>query len=65
LVDGPLFSTYSKNPELPFDNAARVARRAELEDMLAPELEQAQNWIAARSEAAPATEAIAAVRIQG
>jgi len=65
LVDGPLFSTYSKNPELPFDNAARVARRAELEDILAPELEQAQAWIAARSEAEPATEAIAAVRIQG
>jgi hypothetical protein len=65
LVDGPLFSTYSKNPELPFDNAARVARRAELEDAIAPELEQAQSWIAARSEAVPATEAIAAVRIQG
>jgi hypothetical protein len=64
LVDGPLFSTYSKNPELPFDNAARVARRAELEDAIAPELEQAQNWIAARSEALPATQAIAAVRLQ-
>lgn len=64
LVAGPLFSTYSKNPELPFDNAARVARRAELEVAIAPELEQAQTWIAARSEAAPALEAIAAVRFQ-
>jgi hypothetical protein len=65
LVDGPLFSTYSKNPELPFDNAARVARRAELEVAIAPELEQAQNWIAARSEALEAAETIATVRIQG
>jgi hypothetical protein len=64
LVDGPLFSTYSKNPELPFDNEARMARRAELEVAIAPELEQAQKWIAARSEAGPATAAIAAVKIQ-
>src|SRR6195952_4039866 len=41
LVDGPLFSTYSKNPELPFDNAARMARRAEQEQAIAPEIEQA------------------------
>jgi hypothetical protein len=65
LVDGPLFSTYSKNPDLPFDNAARVARRAELEDAIGPELEQAQNWVAAQSEGVPATDVIAAVRIQG
>jgi len=65
LVDGPLFSTYSKNPELPFDNQARMARRAELEVAIAPELEQAQAWIAARSEAVAATAAIAAVKIQG
>jgi hypothetical protein len=64
LVDGPLFSTYSKSPELPFDNAARMARRAELEEAIAPEIEQAQHWIAARSEALSATEKIAAVRLQ-
>ena len=63
LVAGPLFSTYSKNPELPFDNAARLARRSELEESLAPELEQAQAWIAAREEAAPAIAAVAAVRL--
>ena len=63
LVAGPLFSTYSKNPELPFDNEARLARRGELEASLAPELEQAQAWIAAREEAGPATEAIAAVAL--
>lgn len=65
VVAGPLFSTYSKNPELPFDNVARVARRAELEVAIAPELDQAQAWIAKRSEAGPAFAAIAAVRIQG
>jgi hypothetical protein len=60
MVAGPLFSTYSKNPELPFDNAARLARRSELERTLAPELDQAQAWIAAREEAGPARETIAA-----
>lgn len=64
LVDGPLFSTYSKNPELPFDNVARLARRAEMEEAIAPEIEQAQNWIAARREAAAAVDAIAAVRLR-
>jgi hypothetical protein len=63
MVAGPLFSTYSKNPELPFDNAARVARRRELEETLAPELEQAQAWIAAREEAGPASETIASARL--
>jgi hypothetical protein len=63
LVAGPLFSTYSKNPELPFENAARLARRSELEQSLAPELDQAQAWIAAREEAGPAVEALAAVKL--
>jgi len=63
LVAGPLFSTYSKNPELPFDNEARLTRRAELEETLAPELDQAQAWIAGREEAGPATGAIAAVSL--
>ena len=42
MVAGPLFSTYSKNPEVPFDNAARLARRDALERSLAAELDQAQ-----------------------
>jgi hypothetical protein len=63
LVAGPLFSTYSKNPELPFDNEVRLSRRSELEHSLAPELEQAQAWIAARAEAGPAAEAIAAAKL--
>ncbi|MET1111747.1 MAG: hypothetical protein ABWX67_09505 [Allosphingosinicella sp.] len=64
IVAGPLFSTYSKNPELPFDNEARLARRAELEAPLAPELDRAQAWIEAETgESAPAAAALAGVRL--
>lgn len=64
IVAGPLFATYSKNPELPFDNEARLARRAELEEPLAPELAQAQSWIEAESgESAPAASALAQARL--
>lgn len=45
-VAGPLFATYSKNPTLAFDNAARIARSAEVERAIAPELDAAQSWIA-------------------
>ncbi len=63
-VAGPLFSTYSKNPELPFDNEARLARRAELEAPLAPELDQAQAWIEAETgEISPAAAALAGARL--
>jgi hypothetical protein len=48
-VRGPLFSTYSKDPGQPFDNAARIARRAELEGPLAEELAEAQGWIGAHA----------------
>ncbi len=44
-VEGPLFATYSKNPEQPFDNEARLARRSALEGPLAEELAQARRWI--------------------
>ena len=54
-VAGPLFATYSKNPEQPFDNAARLQRRAELEEPLADEIAQARAWVeAAGGEAATA-----------
>ncbi|HEX8240082.1 MAG TPA: hypothetical protein VF574_10130 [Allosphingosinicella sp.] len=63
-VAGPLFATYSKNPDLPFDNEARLARRAELEEPLAPELAEAQRWIeAGTGEAAAAEAALAAARL--
>lgn len=45
-VAGPLFNTYSKNPEIAFDNAARIARSAEVETAIAPELDAAEAWIA-------------------
>jgi hypothetical protein len=63
-VSGPLFATYSKNPELPFDNDARLARRAELEGPLAPELAQAQSWIEVRTgESAPGAATLAGARL--
>jgi hypothetical protein len=43
-VEGPLFATYSKNPEQPFDNRARLARRSALEGPLAEEIAQACRW---------------------
>jgi hypothetical protein len=45
LVAGPLFSRYSKNPDFAFDNAARLARKAELAIALEPELEAATRWL--------------------
>jgi len=51
-VAGPLFATYSKNPSLAFDNAARIARLADAERSIAPELDAGEAWIgrhAARS----------------
>ncbi|HSI16150.1 MAG TPA: hypothetical protein VK980_00160 [Sphingomonas sp.] len=45
-VAGPLFATYSKNPTLAFDNAARIARSTEVERAIAPELDIAERWIA-------------------
>lgn len=45
-VAGPLFATYAKNPALAFDNAARIARRAEVEQAILPELDAAEAWVA-------------------
>ena len=59
-VGGPLFATYSKNPDLAFDNAARVARRDALAQSLATELAQARHWIERRAgEAAASAEILA------
>ncbi len=63
-VAGPLFATSSKNPELAFNNDARLARRSALERSLAGELDQAQNWIDRASEAAPALAAVAAAGLE-
>lgn len=40
VAGGPLFTTYSKRPGMAFDNAARLARRADLLRELAGELAQ-------------------------
>jgi hypothetical protein len=45
LVKGPLFNTYSKNPEHAFDNAARQARRLVLGRDLSGEIKEAERWI--------------------
>jgi hypothetical protein len=44
-IEGPLFATYSKNPEQPFDNQARLARRSGLEAPLAEEIARARRWV--------------------
>ncbi len=45
IVAGPLFATYSKDPQVPFNNEMRLGRRSELERALAAEIEQAQRWV--------------------
>lgn len=52
-VAGPLFSTYSKNPGMAFDNAARLAREAEQRALLGEELAVATDWVRARLDEAP------------
>jgi hypothetical protein len=52
IVAGPLFSTYSKNPALAFDNAMRAERQAALAQALRPELDRARAWLDRRPEAA-------------
>ncbi|MET0269590.1 MAG: hypothetical protein ABW173_04085 [Sphingomonas sp.] len=59
IVAGPLFATYSKDPSQPFDNAARLAARAEAGATLAEEMARATAWVAARGDAG-ATAALAA-----
>lgn len=49
VVAGPLFSTYSKNPTVAFDNAARLARAAAVERAIADELDAAEAWVARHS----------------
>jgi len=61
IAAGSLFSTYSKNPQLAFDNAARVVRRRELELSLEPEIGQAQRWLDEQREDAAAAVIAAAL----
>lgn len=45
IVGGPLFATYSKNPAVMFDNAARLERRRALDASLAGEVAAAERWL--------------------
>jgi hypothetical protein len=61
-VAGPLFSTNAKNPTVAFDNRQRVARRRNLEQTIAAELDAAGQWIAERADAPEAVLTAAALR---
>lgn len=49
IARGPLFSTYSKNPEIPYDPALRIERREEAKRRLSSELIDARKWIERRA----------------
>lgn len=57
IVKGPSFATYSKNPAIPFNNEARLARRSEVEIALEPELDEARSWMEKRAAERDAAEA--------
>lgn len=59
VVSGDLFSTYSKNPNAPFDNAHRKARVAETRTALADEFVIARSWVEARLAISPLPERLA------
>jgi hypothetical protein len=58
-VAGPIFSTYSKNPSVAFDNAARLAMRAATQQEVAAELAAAQRFLAQRLPSFPVPERLA------
>jgi hypothetical protein len=62
-VASPLFTTYSKNPQLRFNNEMRLERRAELEKLLASELEEALLWLEQSGGEQEAMEIIAAAAL--
>ena len=53
VVNGPLFSSYAKNPGVAFDNAARLARKSAIETHLRDEVARARDWVAAACEGHP------------
>lgn len=63
VVGGPLFSTYSKNPAIAFDNQARLARLADVARTVAPELEMAEAWIARHGDKGRAEAALLAAAL--
>lgn len=64
LVAGPLFNTYSKQPGVAFDNAARLAREADVRQALAGELTAGRRWIETHApDAAELTRTLAAAAL--
>ena len=49
IASGPLFSTYSKNPDVPYDPALRIERREEAKKKLSSELIEARRWVDQRA----------------
>jgi len=58
ITAGPLFSTYSKNPALAFDDAARRQRQAAQAAALAPEIAAAHRWVHAQTRESPLPDAL-------
>jgi hypothetical protein len=48
ILAGELFARYSKNPQVAFDNQARLERRTALRSEIAEDLKAARTWIEAR-----------------
>lgn len=45
VAQGPLLTSYSKNPDVPFDNSARLKLRTEAKAQLSGELAAARRWL--------------------
>lgn len=58
VAKGALFTTYSKNPNLPFDNSVRRERSDETKVRLADELRLARSWVEKRAADAGFPEAL-------
>lgn len=63
VVGGPLFSTYSKDPSVTFDNAARRTRAEAVAAAIAPELAVAEAWVARHASAAAPDAALMAAAL--
>lgn len=59
ILQGELLSTYSKNPQVAFDNSQRTQRQAQLKRELANELRSAREWIESRLPAHPLPDRLA------
>jgi len=65
VIAGPLFATYSKDPSVAFDNAARLARRNAVATALGAEIARAQAFVDQAGGAGPIMAAIAANDLGG